>query len=155
MKDTGLFESPKGFIYAPVEQASPEKDSSLVPLKLEGNPDALVVAAGELINECPGLAEKNAIIESYKKEIIASGSSIRNKVVKQPKTKLSSQPVKEDESKLEKRGKFPATSIPRYLNLEPSLAMDWLEIGWDELHIKERVGAGMSYSFLIYYNLLF
>ncbi|KAK4751827.1 hypothetical protein SAY87_020625 [Trapa incisa] len=33
-------------------------------------------------------------------------------------------------------------TLPRYLNLEPSLAMDWLEISWDELHIKERVGAG-------------
>ncbi|KAL8153965.1 hypothetical protein V2J09_011725 [Rumex salicifolius] len=36
----------------------------------------------------------------------------------------------------------PASSIPRYLNLEPSLAMDWLEISWDDLHLKERVGAG-------------
>ncbi|KAL8261515.1 hypothetical protein R6Q59_025564 [Mikania micrantha] len=39
------------------------------------------------------------------------------------------------------RGNFPATAT-RYLNLEPSLAMDWLEIAWDELHIKERIGAG-------------
>ncbi|KAF3794001.1 Serine/threonine-protein kinase [Nymphaea thermarum] len=31
---------------------------------------------------------------------------------------------------------------PGYVNLEPSLAMDWLEIPWDDLHIKERVGAG-------------
>lgn len=40
-------------------------------------------------------------------------------------------------------GRFPDVTIPRYLNLEPSLAMDWLEIAWDELHIKERVGAGI------------
>ncbi|KAL9667900.1 hypothetical protein QQ045_002269 [Rhodiola kirilowii] len=33
-------------------------------------------------------------------------------------------------------------TLPRYLNIEPSLAMDWLEISWDELHIKERIGAG-------------
>uniref|UniRef100_A0A7N0UZQ8 non-specific serine/threonine protein kinase n=1 Tax=Kalanchoe fedtschenkoi TaxID=63787 RepID=A0A7N0UZQ8_KALFE len=33
-------------------------------------------------------------------------------------------------------------TLPKYLNIEPSLAMDWLEISWDELHIKERVGAG-------------
>ncbi|XP_024963779.1 serine/threonine-protein kinase CTR1 [Cynara cardunculus var. scolymus] len=39
------------------------------------------------------------------------------------------------------RGNFPVTT-PRYLTLEPSLAMDWLEIAWDELHIKERIGAG-------------
>ncbi|GAB4839460.1 hypothetical protein Ancab_028982 [Ancistrocladus abbreviatus] len=37
---------------------------------------------------------------------------------------------------------FPAVAIPKYLNLEPSLAMDWLEIAWDDLHLKERVGAG-------------
>ncbi|KAL7614640.1 hypothetical protein Lser_V15G06156 [Lactuca serriola] len=36
---------------------------------------------------------------------------------------------------------FPVTA-PRYLTLEPSLAMDWLEIAWDDLHIKERIGAG-------------
>lgn len=35
-----------------------------------------------------------------------------------------------------------AGDIPKYINLEPSLAMDWLEISWDELRIKERVGAG-------------
>lgn len=39
----------------------------------------------------------------------------------------------------------PAT-VGRYLNLEPSLAMDWLEIAWDELDIKERIGAG-TFSF--------
>ncbi|KAJ0786427.1 putative protein kinase TKL-CTR1-DRK-2 family [Helianthus annuus] len=39
------------------------------------------------------------------------------------------------------RGNFPVTTT-RYLTLEPSLAMDWLEIAWDELHIKERIGAG-------------
>ncbi|XP_044510478.1 serine/threonine-protein kinase CTR1-like [Mangifera indica] len=143
LKDIGLFESSEGFIDASVEQASPEKDSSLVPLKLEGNPAALGVATGELINEYHGLSEGNVIVQpSYKKEINVSEGSLRNEVVKQPKTKLSSLPVREDQSKLEKQGKFPATTNPRYLNLEPSLAMDWLEIAWDELHIKERVGAG-------------
>lgn len=154
--DFGLFESPKGFIYGPVEQASPEKDLSLVPLKLEGNPVAVGDATGESKHDYPAIpAEENIIQHSDKKEIMASGSSIRNKVVKPPKTNLSSQLVKKDESKLDKQGKFPTTTIPRYLNLEPSLAMDWLEISWDELHIKERVGAGMFYSFLIYYNSLF
>ncbi|XP_076940554.1 serine/threonine-protein kinase CTR1-like [Bidens hawaiensis] len=39
------------------------------------------------------------------------------------------------------RENLPATT-PRYLTLEPSLAMDWLEIAWDDLHTKERIGAG-------------
>ncbi|KAK3038307.1 hypothetical protein RJ639_031403 [Escallonia herrerae] len=40
------------------------------------------------------------------------------------------------------QGKFSAITVPRYLSLEPSLAMDWLEISWDELQVKERIGAG-------------
>ncbi|KAK4803548.1 hypothetical protein SAY86_003365 [Trapa natans] len=47
---------------------------------------------------------------------------------------------------VESFGKFPTVTFPRYLNLEPSLAMDWLEISWDELHIKERVGAGSFWT---------
>ncbi|KAL2520748.1 Protein kinase superfamily protein [Forsythia ovata] len=38
--------------------------------------------------------------------------------------------------------KQPAAIIPRYSNIEPSLSMDWLEISWNELRIKERVGVG-------------
>lgn len=33
-------------------------------------------------------------------------------------------------------------NVPKFLSLEPSLAMDWLEISWEELQIKERIGAG-------------
>ncbi|WOL16480.1 hypothetical protein Cni_G25267 [Canna indica] len=44
------------------------------------------------------------------------------------------------DSKGEKKGNPP--TVNRYLNMEPSLAMDWLEISWDELDIKERIGAG-------------
>ncbi|MQL73837.1 hypothetical protein Taro_006222 [Colocasia esculenta] len=36
-------------------------------------------------------------------------------------------------------------NVPRYLSIEPSLAMDWLEISWNELQIKERIGAGISF----------
>ncbi|KAI7750181.1 hypothetical protein M8C21_011008, partial [Ambrosia artemisiifolia] len=39
------------------------------------------------------------------------------------------------------RGNLPVTT-PTFLTPEPSLAMDWLEIPWDDLHIKERIGAG-------------
>ncbi|KAJ0653404.1 putative protein kinase TKL-CTR1-DRK-2 family [Helianthus annuus] len=39
------------------------------------------------------------------------------------------------------RGNFHATT-PGHQTLEPSLAMDWLEIAWDDLHIKERIGSG-------------
>uniref|UniRef100_A0A1D1Y4B0 non-specific serine/threonine protein kinase n=1 Tax=Anthurium amnicola TaxID=1678845 RepID=A0A1D1Y4B0_9ARAE len=44
--------------------------------------------------------------------------------------------------KLENKESLHCVNIPRYLSIEPSLAMDWLEISWDELQIKERIGAG-------------
>jgi hypothetical protein len=50
--------------------------------------------------------------------------------------------MEEVESRVDNQGRPSSVTIPRYLNLEPSLAMDWLEISWEELHIKERVGAG-------------
>lgn len=68
--------------------------------------------------------------------------------------------VKAIGSKGEKKGNPP--TVPKYLNLEPSLAMDWLEISWDKLEIKERIGAGTSYieylvlevnSFLVFFVL--
>ncbi|KAM0891029.1 hypothetical protein ACQ4PT_026698 [Festuca glaucescens] len=37
---------------------------------------------------------------------------------------------------------IPGVAIPKRLIVEPSFAMDWLEISWDELDLKERVGAG-------------
>ncbi|KAG6531950.1 hypothetical protein ZIOFF_005786 [Zingiber officinale] len=47
--------------------------------------------------------------------------------------------LKVTDSMAEKTGN--STIARRYLNLEPSLAMDWLEISWDELDIKEQIGA--------------
>lgn len=48
-------------------------------------------------------------------------------------------------------GSSPNVTLPRYLSLEPSLAMDWLEISWDELEINERIGAGSSFSDLVFF----
>ncbi|KAH9756177.1 protein kinase domain-containing protein [Citrus sinensis] len=137
LKDIGL---PKSSKDALVNQPRAEKESSLVPLKLQGNPKNSDAAAGAPIQEYSRLVEENVAIEAaYKEEIVVSESSV---IIKQPNATLPSQLDKEDESKLEKQGKFPVGPGPRYLNIEPSLAMDWLEISWDELHVKERVGAG-------------
>ncbi|KAH9690328.1 protein kinase domain-containing protein [Citrus sinensis] len=123
-----------------INQPRAEKESSLVPLKLQGNPKNSDAAAGAPIQEYSRLVEENVAIEAaYKEEIVVSESSV---IIKQPNATLPSQLDKEDESKLEKQGIFPVGPGPRYLNIEPSLAMDWLEISWDELHVKERVGAG-------------
>ncbi|KAH7567645.1 hypothetical protein ACOSP7_010331 [Xanthoceras sorbifolium] len=143
LKDTDIFENPKISIFASVDQHSLEDELSLAPSKLEGKSEALDVAAGASIHEYSGVADENVVIQhAYKKEIVESGSLVKRKVGKPSRANLSHQLEKEEESKLEKRGKFAAATLPRYLNLEPSLAMDWLEISWDELHIKERVGAG-------------
>lgn len=57
---------------------------------------------------------------------------------------------KETHDKCEIEGSSPNVALPKYLSLEPSLAMDWLEISWDELEIKERIGAGTSFLNLVF-----
>lgn len=82
---------------------------------------------------------------AYSKEIVVSESTILS--IQQPRLNISGQSgVLEAEGGPGRQGKFSA----RYLTLEPSLAMDWLEISWDELHIKERIGAGIV-NYLISY----
>lgn len=36
----------------------------------------------------------------------------------------------------------PGANLPKPLSIEPPFAVDWLEIAWEELDLKERVGAG-------------
>lgn len=103
--------------------------------------EALVVGAGMAsLEESARLGEENIVIQqAYRKEIVVSRSQ-----VKSGSDKSSQSDLEEVDSKLEIQSRFSAVTVPQYLNLEPSLAMDWLEIAWDELHIKERVGAGIS-----------
>ncbi|KAG8369176.1 hypothetical protein BUALT_Bualt15G0124000 [Buddleja alternifolia] len=84
------------------------------------------------------------IKQTYKKEIVVSGHAVSSQADRQPPraTISENKDLMEVKNKCCYHGKHHAAIIPRYLNLEPSLAMDWLEISWDELHIKERVGAG-------------
>ncbi|XP_021679475.2 serine/threonine-protein kinase CTR1 isoform X2 [Hevea brasiliensis] len=131
--------------YVPVDQTSLGNESSLVPLDLTRNVEPLDVA-GQSMLESSSLeleADQVVIQQTYKKQIVVSGNPIIDNVGKQTKVNFSCQSdVMEVESRLHNQGRLPAATVPRYLNLEPSLAMDWLEISWDELHIKERVGAG-------------
>ena len=88
--------------------------------------------------------EKVAIEQTLRKELVVSGSLVV-KSVKELKVNLPSQSdLEEIGAELDNWGRLSVETIPRYINLEPSLAMDWLEISWDELHIKERIGAGTS-----------
>lgn len=85
------------------------------------------------------IGEDGAIQNAHDESVVAIGRSVINKPLKQPKVELSCM-VKLKES--DDMSACPNVTDARYVNLEPSLAMDWLEISWDELQIKERVGAG-------------
>lgn len=91
----------------------------------------------------PG-TDKIIIKQTYKKEIVVAGNALLAQAGRQPpKVSFSESNGKtETRNKCYNNVKHHASLIPRYLDIEPSLAMDWLEISWDELHIKERVGAG-------------
>lgn len=142
----GWFEHLKLSTYVPVDQVHLGKESSLMPLDLIRNAEA-PDAAGQSVHECSGLEQEVITQQTYKKEVAVSGGPIINSAVKQTKVNLSSQSDKKEvENMIDNQARPPSVTIPRYLNLEPSLAIDWLEISWDELHIKERVGAGKSFA---------
>ncbi|CAI9116118.1 OLC1v1017188C1 [Oldenlandia corymbosa var. corymbosa] len=102
-------------------------------------------ASGMKMDECSiSGGEDVTASERYKDQITVSDNSVTS-APGMPVAKLIF-PAKpssmEVENRLESRRKPVAEGHSRYLNIEPLLAMDWLEISWDELHIKERVGAG-------------
>jgi hypothetical protein len=143
----GWLEHLKPSTYVPVDQVCLGKESSLMLLDLIRNAEA-PDAAGRSVHECSGLEEEQVIIQqTCNIEKVVSGGPVINSVVKQTKVNLSSQSDKKEiESIIGNQARLPSLTIPRYLNLEPSLAIDWLEISWEELHIKERVGAGKSFA---------
>lgn len=102
-----------------------------------------------VIDESPrqGRAKLN-VQQSYEDDVAISDNPSPSSICKQSNLGALLQSNLEDIKIL---GKFPSATTPRYLNLEPFLAMDWLEISWEELHIKERVGAG-TFSALINYT---
>ncbi|GAU46717.1 hypothetical protein TSUD_244100 [Trifolium subterraneum] len=119
-KETDLLKNNNnGFNYASVDRTC------------GGVSEALRPASEALLHEIPFVGKDSVVVKeiSYN-EIIAKGSSVVNGI----QSKLE-----QVDKRLENQG---TGDIPKYVNLEPSLAMDWLEISWDELRIKERIGAG-------------
>ncbi|KAF7830027.1 serine/threonine-protein kinase CTR1-like [Senna tora] len=117
---------------------------SNLPSIQEGVSEALHPASEASLHKCPNPVEDSVVVKKTSTNgIIVPGSSLVKSTTKKSPLGSSVQSEQEQaDSRRENRGHFPAGNIPRYLNLEPSLAMDWLEISWDELRIKERVGAG-------------
>ncbi|KAG5541896.1 hypothetical protein RHGRI_021658 [Rhododendron griersonianum] len=112
------------------------------------NDKAMYIASGQVCGGSesrdeysrPG-GEKVVVHCTWRKEIVVAGTPLKSIGIRQPLLHAQSDLI-EVKTEVENQGIFHKVSIPRYLNLEPSLAMDWLEISWDELHIKERIGAG-------------
>ncbi|KAL2527844.1 Protein kinase superfamily protein [Forsythia ovata] len=104
-----------------------------------------VTSTGISGDDCSRPGGDNIVIkQTYNEDIVVSSNAIVSLTDRQPPrvTFSDEQDCMKVKNRLLDHEKHPATVIPRYLDLEPSLAMDWLEISWDELHIKERVGAG-------------
>ncbi|MBA0566036.1 hypothetical protein Golob_010886, partial [Gossypium lobatum] len=140
-KSNGLLESQKAPIFTPIDQDCLGKESLLTF-------EATAVTTVHQISKPCG--DEVAVEQTLGNDIVISGTSV-GKSVKQLKGNLPSQSdLEEIGVELDSRGRFSAVTIPRYVNLEPSLAMDWLEISWDELHIKERIGAGTSLCSSLY-----
>ncbi|CAA3029227.1 serine threonine- kinase CTR1 [Olea europaea subsp. europaea] len=104
-----------------------------------------VASTGIPSDDCsrPG-GDKNIIKQTYNEDIVVDSNAIVSLAERQPPRVICSdeQDCMKVKNRIPDHEKHQATVVPRYLNLEPSLAMDWLEISWDELHIKERIGAG-------------
>lgn len=116
-----------------------------ISVKNPGYPnDALYNLDNQAGNTESSGGEKISSRHTYKREIVVSATSVINSDDKQtPRINFFHKPeLVEVKNKVDSVGKCHGAIIPRYLTLEPSLASDWLEISWEELHIKERVGAG-------------
>ncbi|KAL5714373.1 hypothetical protein ACHQM5_016342 [Ranunculus cassubicifolius] len=144
----GLREKSKTPIYSANEKTSRRLEPPGMSLAFKDNTQSVTSPTGHNLSEITDIAtrghsrfygDNDSILESCVDSFIAIGSSDTNKSLMQPKIELScTVKVKEADN----ISGSPNVTNPRYLNIEPSLAMDWLEISWDELQIKERVGAG-------------
>lgn len=145
-----LLEEGKTHFYNPLDQECGGINSSMLPLALQNSehqitqrPDFLAVAgpAGVSMDGYSSHNVQQIVQHNYKKDMVVSNPLIDN-AVKQAITDISQPVIQEVDNKAEELCAFSAAAIPKYLDLEPSLAMDWLEISWEDLHLKERVGAG-------------
>lgn len=138
-KDIELPDIAETICCAHVEQVCFAKASSVV------STESIVRAALPAL-DIPKLGEdKIASQETRKEETTLSEDPVENSVIKQGNGDLPVEteiPAEAETTRKDKKGRLPVDAISPFLSIEPSLASDWLEISWDELHIKERVGAG-------------
>ncbi|XP_058786293.1 serine/threonine-protein kinase CTR1-like [Vicia villosa] len=161
VKEAELLKVHQGSICASADQSCEGTKPLLIPFGLKENDEECAVLGailptihedvskvfpptGTSLHEYPRLSEEAVVLEeNSSNEIIVTGCSVVKSTFKQCILSSSCQSeLKQLDDKIENQDYVSAGSIPRYVNLEPSLAMDWLEISWDDLRIKERVGAG-------------
>ncbi|CAO2834552.1 unnamed protein product [Amaranthus hypochondriacus] len=138
-EERGLLKEEKSSVYTPLKGCI-VMNSSVEPMESD-NSEHPVIQRSDLVamptasevlaspSAVSSLSVEEYIQKSYRNEMVVSSSLVDNV-----------QPVVQEGDG--QQCKFPTSAIPNYLDLEPSLAMDWMEISWDDLHLKERVGAG-------------
>ncbi|PNX99069.1 serine/threonine-protein kinase CTR1-like protein, partial [Trifolium pratense] len=159
--EADLLKGHQGSVCASVDQTCEITKPNLIPFGLKENDEECAVLGSILptihenvakvfpatessLHEYPRFSEDTVMVqETSNNEIIVTGGSVVKSIFKQCILSSSCQSeFKQVDNIIENKDYLPDGSIPRYVNLEPSLAMDWLEISWDDLRIKERVGAG-------------
>ncbi|KAJ6825392.1 serine/threonine-protein kinase CTR1-like [Iris pallida] len=116
-------------------QSSYMTDSSWVQMLVEGHSGALLANnrfRGNNLHGNPKVIGGNDFDRSQSTKKWNDPSDIQ--VSRQLKSKGTCEKCEDRSSTI--------STLPKYLSLEPSLAMDWLEISWDDLQIMERIGAG-------------
>uniref|UniRef100_A0ACD5UES5 Uncharacterized protein n=1 Tax=Avena sativa TaxID=4498 RepID=A0ACD5UES5_AVESA len=93
-------------------------------------------AAGDNNNPAHAATKEGAVLKSGQ---VMQNDNCNNMSVFQVSKQLN--PMEVGAADINKEN-IPGAALPKRLIVEPSFAMDWLEISWDELELKERVGAG-------------
>ncbi|XP_042493289.1 serine/threonine-protein kinase CTR1-like [Macadamia integrifolia] len=151
--DHDLFANPKPSMCFPIDDESGRLESPLMPLQYrDDKANCFQSNSSEALDAAPGMSmhghsrlnrDKDLTYATCKESLIGKQSQVMCGAVEQFKLQLCSRmELREIESKPENGVGFATATVPRYLNMEPSLAMDWLEISWDELQIKEIIGSG-------------
>lgn len=139
-EESGLLKEGKSNVYNPLDEGCRGTQSTVVSSVLEKSEHPVIQRSDLLaIQTIPEVLASPITVSTLSVEEYIQQSYRKDMVVQQPIVD-NSQPVAQEVDG--QQSMFPISAIPRYLDLEPSLAMDWMEISWDDLHLKERVGAG-------------
>ncbi|KAL2893080.1 Serine/threonine-protein kinase CTR1 [Bienertia sinuspersici] len=138
-EEGGFLKEGKSNVNIPLDKGCRGMKTSMAPLVLE-DPESPVIPRPDLlaIQTVPEVLAGPAAVSSLSVEEYIQQNCRKEMVVSSALAGNAAQQSVENVQPTSGQ----ACMFPRYLDLEPSLAMDWMEISWDDLHLKERVGAG-------------